>query len=120
MSSGRDNSSMRILPASWAISMAASRLFLGTEQFPAWFASRQTRARGGAAPLPESPVAEAHSTLPLEADRIRLLKDGVRGGTPHPRVFLGKSAQSIENKRVEFLLSAKKRKRVHSNYILMN
>jgi len=31
---------------------------------------------------------------------------------PPPPVFLGKSAESLENKRVEFLASAKTRKRV--------
>src|SRR5712691_1645460 len=34
---------------------------------------------------------------------------------PHPRVFFAKSAESLENKRVEFLVSAKKRKRVRKN-----
>ncbi len=34
---------------------------------------------------------------------------------PHPRVFLAKSAEEIENKRVEFLMSAKKRKRVRKS-----
>ncbi len=35
-----------------------------------------------------------------------------RQGVPHPPVFLSKSAQSLENMRVKFLLGAKKRKRV--------
>jgi len=34
---------------------------------------------------------------------------------PHPRVFFAKSAESLENKRVEFLVSAKKRKRVRKS-----
>ena len=34
------------------------------------------------------------------------------GGTVHPRVFLRKNAESIEYKRVEFLVSAKECARV--------
>jgi len=37
-------------------------------------------------------------------------------GVPHPpRCFLRKSAETIEKKRVEFFLSAKKRKRVRKD-----
>jgi hypothetical protein len=38
-----------------------------------------------------------------------------RGGVPPPPVFLAKSPESLEKKRVEFLQSAKKRKRVRKN-----
>src|SRR6266851_2663703 len=34
---------------------------------------------------------------------------------PHPGWFFAKSAESIENKRVEFCVSAKKRRRVRKN-----
>jgi hypothetical protein len=37
------------------------------------------------------------------------------GVPPHPRWFLAKSAETIEKKRVEFLVGAKKRKRVRKN-----
>ncbi len=36
---------------------------------------------------------------------------------PHPGLFLAKSAESFEKKRVEFFLSAKKRKRVRKSVI---
>jgi hypothetical protein len=36
-------------------------------------------------------------------------------GYPHPPVFLPKSAEAIENKRVEFFVGAKKCKRVRKN-----
>jgi len=35
----------------------------------------------------------------------------------HPRVFLPRSAEAIQNKRVEFLMRAKMRKRVRKNVI---
>jgi len=38
-----------------------------------------------------------------------------RAGTPTPRCFEIKSAQAVEKKRVEFFVSAKKRKRVWKN-----
>jgi hypothetical protein len=38
-----------------------------------------------------------------------------RGVPPHPRVFLTKSAETLENKRVEFSGSAKKCKRVRKS-----
>ncbi len=41
---------------------------------------------------------------------------GIRAaGYPHPGCFLAKSAEAIEKKRVEFLWSAKKCKRVRKN-----
>jgi len=40
---------------------------------------------------------------------------GVVEGVPHTRVFLAKSAKSIEKKRVEFLVSAKKCKRAEKS-----
>src|SRR6266705_5280097 len=36
----------------------------------------------------------------------------MQGGTTHPRVFFAKSSELLENKRVEFLGGARKRKRV--------
>src|SRR5437899_7585733 len=46
--------------------------------------------------------------------RFLLLLDGCgwRRGTPHPRVFLWKSAESPENKRVAFCMSAQAGARV--------
>ena len=38
-----------------------------------------------------------------------------RGGVPPPRVFLAKSAEAIEKKRVEFSGNAKKCKRVRKS-----
>jgi len=35
--------------------------------------------------------------------------------TPHTPLFCAKSAEMLEKKRVEFLMSAKKRKRVRKN-----
>jgi hypothetical protein len=42
-------------------------------------------------------------------------RDDSRKGYPTPRCFLRKSAETIEKKRVEFFLSAKKRKRVRKD-----
>jgi len=44
-----------------------------------------------------------------------ILSGGRRKGVPHPRVFWAKSVETHENKRVEFCVTAKKRKRVRKN-----
>ena len=55
----------------------------------------------------------------MGADKSTLLWSGEsaeeRAGTPTPRCFEIKSAQAVEKKRVEFFVSAKKRKRVWKN-----
>jgi hypothetical protein len=60
--------------------------------------------------------------MPSRTKRKRVGKSKRRGkkkvwlerfaSCPHPRLFFAKSAESLEKKRVEFLLSAKKCKRV--------
>ncbi len=42
-------------------------------------------------------------------------RDDSRKGIPHPRVFLPKSAEAIEKKRVEFLVRAKKCKKAQKS-----
>jgi hypothetical protein len=51
----------------------------------------------------------------LEGLKVGKLGIGKLEGYPHPGWFLAKSAETIEKKRVEFLGSAKKRKRVRKN-----